>query len=151
MPGIENKTPLRISLARIKETGFSIRPDLKESDFDKIDWMIGFRPIMPTDDKEISIEVRSVAVLTDNDIEVASCSITLTYNVEDLYSFVSKESDNVININDRLMLNMLNPAYGTLRGVIFARFSGTILENKPLPLINVADLIRSAKKNEASK
>ena len=46
MPGVENNTPLRLSLVGIKETGFSIRPDLREQDIENIDWMIGFRPIL---------------------------------------------------------------------------------------------------------
>lgn len=149
MPGVENNTPLRLSLVGIKETGFSIRPDLREQDIDNIDWMIGFRPI-PQDESRIAVEVRSAGINTETNIEVASCAVMLTYTVENIDEFVTKESDNKLTIRDHLMLNMLNPAYGTLRGVMYARFAGTLLESRPLPLIDIQDLIKAAKRNEAA-
>ena len=148
MPGIDDNTPLRLSLVNIKETGFSFKPDLRDSDLDKMDWMIGFRPVISDVEGQIAVEVRSTAVLTDTNSEVAACSVMLTFNVETLDAFATKESDNRINVKDHLMLNMLNPAYGTLRGVMFTRFSGTPLDKKPLPLIDVLDLLKAAKKNE---
>jgi hypothetical protein len=149
MPGVENNTPLRLSLVGIKETGFSIRPDLREQDIEKIDWMIGFRPILQ-DESQIAVEVRSAAINTETNIEVASCAVMLTYTVDNIDVFVTKESDTKLNIRDHLMLNMLNPAYGTLRGVMYARFAGTLLEHRPLPLIDIQNLVRAAKRNEAA-
>lgn len=149
MPGVENNTPLRLSLVGIKETGFSIRPDLREEDINKIDWMIGFRPILQ-EDSCISVEVRSAAINTETNIEVASCAVLLTYTVDNINEFVTKESENKLNIRDHLMLNMLNPAYGTLRGLMYARFAGTVLEHRPLPLINIQDLMKAAKRNDTA-
>ena len=149
MPGVENNTPLRLSLVGIKETGFSIRPDLREPDINNVDWMIGFRPI-PQDGSQIAVEVRSAAINTETNIEVASCAVMLTYTVENIDEFVTKETDNKLTIRDHLMLNMLNPAYGTLRGVMYARFVGTLLERRPLPLIDIQDLVKAAKRNEAT-
>ena len=149
MPGVENNTPLRLSLVGIKETGFSIRPDLREQDINNVDWMIGFRPI-PQDGSQIAVEVRSAAINTETNIEVASCAVMLTYTVENIDEFVTKETDNKLTIRDHLMLNMLNPAYGTLRGVMYARFSGTLLERRPLPLIDIQDLVKAAKRNEVT-
>ena len=77
MPGVENNTPLRLSLVGIKETGFSIRPDLREQDINNVDWMIGFRPI-PQDGSQIAVEVRSAAINTETNIEIASCAVMLT-------------------------------------------------------------------------
>ena len=145
MSGIDNNIALRLSLIDIKETGFSIRPDLRESDVDKLEWMIGFRPVSIDEENQIAVEVRSVALSGDSRIEVASCSVMVTYNVENMSAFVMKESDMRINIKDSLMLNMLNPACGTLRGVMFARFSGTLLGQKPLPLIDVVTMMKAAK------
>ena len=149
MPGVENNTPLRLSLVGIKETGFSIRPDLREQDINNVDWMIGFRPI-PQDGSQIAVEVRSAAINTETNIEIASCAVMLTYAVENIDEFVTKESDNKLTIRDHLMLNMLNPAYGTLRGVMYARFAGTLLERRPLPLIDIQDLVKAAKRNETA-
>ena len=149
MPGVENNTPLRLSLVGIKETGFSIRPDLREQDIENIDWMIGFRPILQGE-SQIAVEVRSAAINTETNIEVASCAVMLTYTVDNIDEFVTKESDTKLTIRDHLMLNMLNPAYGTLRGVMYARFAGTLLERRPLPLIDIQDLLKAAKRNEAA-
>ena len=149
MPGVENNTPLRLSLVGIKETGFSIRPDLREQDIENIDWMIGFRPILQGESR-IAVEVRSAAINTETNIEVASCAVMLTYTVDNIDEFVTKESDTKLTIRDHLMLNMLNPAYGTLRGVMYARFAGTLLERRPLPLIDIPDLLKAAKRNEAA-
>lgn len=143
MSGLEKKQ-LIISLVGIKETGFSLKPDLRESDADKINWLIGFRPLLQGD--QISVEVRSVAIVTDTNMEVASCSILMTYKVENLEQFASKESEMNVRVDDQLMLNMLNPAMGTLRGTMHIRFLGTPLEHMPLPLINVADMVNNAKK-----
>ena len=65
MPGIDNNSPLRLAIVNIKETGFSFKPDLRDSDLDKIDWMIGFRPIISDVDGQIAVEVRSTAVFWD--------------------------------------------------------------------------------------
>ena len=149
MPGVDNNTPLRLSLVGIKETGFSIRPDLREQDIENIDWMIGFRPILQ-DESRIAVEVRSAAINTETNIEIASCAVMLTYTVDNINEFVTKESNTKLTIRDHLMLNMLNPAYGTLRGVMYARFAGTLLELRPLPLIDIQDLVKAAKRNEAA-
>jgi hypothetical protein len=149
MSGVEKQTPLRLSLIEIKETGFSIRPDLRESDIAKIDWMIGFRPLLH-EDSRISVEVRSVAINTESNIEVASCAVMVTFSVENIDEFVTKESETKLNIRDHLMLNMLNPSYGTLRGVMYARFAGTPLEQRPLPLIDVQGLLKATKRNETA-
>ena len=149
MSGVEKQTPLRLSLIEIKETGFSIRPDLRESDIAKIDWMIGFRPLLH-EDSRISVEVRSVAINTESNIEVASCAVMVTFSVENIDEFVTKESETKLNIRDHLMLNMLNPSYGTLRGVMYARFAGTPLEQRPLPLIDVQGLLKVTKRNETA-
>lgn len=149
MSSVEKIKPLRLSLVGIKETGFSVRPDLRESDIAKIDWMIGFRPI-PHKDSRISVEVRSVAVNTESNTEVASCSVLVTFSVEKMEEFVTKESNSKVCIHDHLMLNMLNPAFGTLRGVMYARFASTLLEQRPLPLIDVQDLLKATKRNEAT-
>lgn len=143
MSGVDKKQ-LIISLVSIKETGFSFKPDLRESDVDKINWLIGFRPLLQGD--QISVEVRSVAIVTETNMEVASCSILMTYKVENLEQFASKESEMSVRVDDQLMLNMLNPAMGTLRGTMYVRFLGTPLERIPLPLISVADMINNAKK-----
>lgn len=149
MPGVDNNTPLRLSLVGIKETGFSIRPDLREQDIENMDWMIGFRPILQ-DESRIAVEVRSAAINTETNIEIASCAVMLTYTVDNIDEFVTKESNTKLTIRDHLMLNMLNPAYGTLRGVMYARFAGTLLELRPLPLIDIQDLVKAAKRNEAA-
>lgn len=148
MASIDNNIPLRLSLVAIKETGFSIKPDLRDSEINNINWMIGFRPVLPDIEGQIAVEVRSNAVLMDNNSEVAACSVMLSFNVENLDAFATKEAGNRINVTDHLMLNMLNPAFGTLRGVMYTRFAGTPLEVKPLPLINVLDLLKVAKKND---
>lgn len=150
MPGLDNNTPLRLSLVGIKETGFSIRPDLREQDIDRIDWMVGFRPI-PLEGSRIAVEVRSAAINAESNIEVASCAVVLTYTVENIGNFVTRESDDRLTIRDQLMLNMLNPAYGTLRGVMYARFAGTLLERRPLPLVDINDLVKAAKRNGAEQ
>lgn len=147
MSSIEKKIPLRISLVGIKETSFSISPNLRESDIAKIDWMIGFRPILH-EDSQISVEVRSIAVNTETNTEVASCAVMVTFRVENIDKFVTKESETKLNIRDHLMLNMLNAAFGTLRGVMYARFAGTLLEQCPLPLIDVQGLLNTTKHNE---
>lgn len=149
MSSVEKQTPLCLSLVGIKETGFSIRPDLRESDIAKIDWMIGFRPILH-EDSRISVEVRSVAINTENNTEVASCAVMVTFSVENIGEFVTKESETKLNIRDHMMLNMLNPSYGTLRGVMYARFTGTPLEQRPLPLIDVQGLLKATKRNETA-
>lgn len=146
MSSVDNRISLQISLDGIKETGFSIRPNLKDSDLENIEWMIGFRPIISEIEGKIAVEVRSVAVHTGDNTEVGTCSVMLSFSVKDLEVFATKLSDDSINVKDHLMANMLNPAFGTLRGIMFTRFSGTPLERKPLPLIDVTYLIESSKK-----
>ena len=112
--------------------------------------MVGFRPI-PLEGSRIAVEVRSAAINAESNIEVASCAVVLTYMVENIGNFVTRESDDRLTIRDQLMLNMLNPAYGTLRGVMYARFAGTLLERRPLPLVDINDLVKAAKRNGAEQ
>lgn len=143
MSSVDNNNQFKFSLIGIKETGFSLRPDLRDSDAESINWLIGYRPILRDD--IISVEVRSVAIMAETNVEVASCSVLMSFKVENLNVFISKESDARIRVNDQLMLNMLNPAIGTLRGTMHIRFMGTPLERKPLPLINVRDMVKNVK------
>jgi hypothetical protein len=147
------KQTFRISLATIEETGFSIKDTTTDGQAENIGWRIGFRPAAKEtgNHESITIEVRAEAVdVTTNEV-IGLSSIAVTYCVSDFDSFISFDGTDKININDKLLLNLLNPAFGTLRGVMYTRFKGTFLESMPLPLIDVSSLVKPQKSTKATK
>ena len=52
--------------------------------------------------------------------------------------------DNVgYKVPDTLILNLFNIVAGTIRGILYEKLKGTVLQNEVLPLIDVNKLIKS--------
>ena len=65
-----------------------------------------------------------------------------TYSVRNLDSAIAIDKENQrINVNADLFPALVGAAYSTLRGIVFARTSGTSLSKYPLPMIEVKTLV----------
>ncbi len=149
MSSLEKKKSTSISLLKVEETGMSLKVINGNLDLSEIYWQIGFRlkPSVDISSNIIGVEVRAAAENSSIRSEIASISVLATYRVENMNEYVSYENDANVKIDNILLANILSPAFGTLRGVILTRFKGTVLENLPLPLIDIHQFVKPKRKH----
>ncbi|MBP3590312.1 MAG: hypothetical protein J6J61_07030, partial [Muribaculaceae bacterium] len=60
--------------------------------------------------------------------------------VKDLKENIERHGENAV-VDSQLMMLMLGVAVGALRGIVAVRTKGTLLESRPLPIINISALM----------
>ena len=74
--------------------------------------------------------------------ELLVANAVFTYSVLNLDSAIIVDKENQrINVKADIFPSLVGAAYSTLRGVVFARTSGTPLAKYPLPMIEVKTLV----------
>lgn len=74
--------------------------------------------------------------------ELLVANAVFTYSVLNLDSAIIVDKENQrINVKADIFPSLVGAAYSTLRGIVFARTSGTPLANYPLPMIEVKTLV----------
>ncbi|QEC52157.1 hypothetical protein EDD80_1065 [Anseongella ginsenosidimutans] len=58
------------------------------------------------------------------------------------FELVVKKAEEGYQIPDTLMVNLFGIVTGTVRGILYERLRGTILQNEILPLLNPKELIK---------
>ena len=66
----------------------------------------------------------------------------MVYKIEKLRDFVKLENSQVI-VDTRLLALLLSISIGSMRGMLALRTQNTVVKNKPLPLINVSEILTS--------
>lgn len=69
-----------------------------------------------------------------------TCSVYSNFQVKDLAAHIERHGENAI-VDTQLMMLMLSVAVGALRGIVAVRTKGTLLESRPLPIINISALM----------
>ena len=69
-----------------------------------------------------------------------TCSVYANFEVKDLAAHIKRHGENAV-VDSQLMMLMLSVAVGALRGVVAVRTKGTLLESRPLPIINISALM----------
>lgn len=76
------------------------------------------------------------------DRELLVASVVFTYSVLNLDNTIIVDKENQrINVKADIFPSLVGAAYSTLRGIVYARTSGTPLAKYPLPLIEVKTLV----------
>lgn len=76
------------------------------------------------------------------DCELLVASVVFTYSVLNLDNTIIVDKENQrINVKADIFPSLVGAAYSTLRGIVYARTSGTPLAKYPLPLIEVKTLV----------
>lgn len=132
-----------MSLRKIEETGFSMRPNLAIGT--DIVWSLASRMDVNANDNELSLELFATAERTDNRERVAVSSVRVTFNVNELDSYVSKLGNGKVRMKEGLIITCLNASINTLRGVMASQFKGTVLEDNPLPLCDPKTVMENMK------
>lgn len=74
--------------------------------------------------------------------ELLVANAVFTYSVLNLDSAIIVDKENQrINVKADIFPSLVGAAYSTLRGIVFARTSGTPLAKYPLPMIEVKTLV----------
>lgn len=88
------------------------------------------------------ILVRPSIRLLYEDKPVLTASVTITYNVLTLEEAFSIDRENQkINIKADILPFFVGAAYSTLRGIIYAKTTGTALVKYPIPMIETQTLM----------
>lgn len=105
------------------------------------------------DNLSLSLGARYLTVRALVRRELLNYAITADFHIAGLNDVASFDDDDALIPVD-IMSMMLNVGIGALRGMIALRTSGTILENHPLPMFNLRELVSrilSSDKNAAGK
>lgn len=74
--------------------------------------------------------------------ELLVANAMFTYSFLNLDSVIAVDKENQrINVKADIFPSLVGAAYSTLRGIVFARTSGTTLAKYPLPMIEVKTLV----------
>lgn len=74
--------------------------------------------------------------------ELLVANAVFTYSVLNLDSAIAVDKENQrINVKADIFPSLVGAAYSTLRGIVYARTSGTPLAKYPLPMIEVKTLV----------
>ena len=74
--------------------------------------------------------------------ELLVANAVFAYSVQNLSSAISVDKENQrINVKADIFPALVGAAYSTLRGIVYARTSGTPLAKYPLPMIEVKTLV----------
>ena len=91
---------------------------------------------------EIAIETTVKLKIQELDKYYGELKTLIKFSVDPFAVVVKKNGDNY-QIPDMIMMNLFNIAAGTLRGILFEKLRGTVLQKEILPLIDVRELLKS--------
>jgi len=73
--------------------------------------------------------------------EICSTAVRFTFTIVNLNKLPKQDKGKKILIPTRLMHDLFSSSYSTLRGILYEKFLGTLLNGVLLPLININELI----------
>lgn len=113
---------------------------------------LNFRVVPDIEHSTVSLIVTCSysAVMSYIKTRLMACPILATFEVENLKEHVDVTGEEAI-VGSRLMMMMLNVVVGALRGIIAVRTAGTPLARHPLPLVDMAVLMRKLNYGRASQ
>lgn len=129
---------IEISLLSLKEESFSIVDDLPESISG-----ITLQYLLETGifTSANRIVLRAGVRYNSNDNRLCELVLRIQYSISELASIVSIDEDmKEIRFSCDIIPVLLNAAFGSLRGALYERVKGTIIESYPLPLISIPEL-----------
>lgn len=131
---------IKYKLESITETEFKLNYEFDYSclDSEQIKVQVGhnIKPLMDKD--QVDVKVKVVLVYGDDEIELATNSIVMRFDLSPIRDIVICKKDGTFSTQNPLILDtFLIAAIGALRGVMMKNLKGTPLEPYFLPLIPI--------------
>lgn len=117
--------------------------DVEEFDInreDAIEFESGFSIKVVEESNEIVIEVTLKIKIVELEKYFGELKVATTFHIIPFETIIKTEKDGH-QIPDSLVLNLFNIVAGTVRGILFEKLRGTILQNEVLPLIDVNEML----------
>lgn len=144
MENKEKEVQFQMRISSINVLRYS-QYDIDEFDPDKVDAIeyqsdFGLKTLSET--SEIAVETTLKLKVQELDSYFGELKVIMKFHITP-FDTVVKKVENGFQIPDLLMFNLFNISTGTLRGILYEKLRGTILQNEVLPLINIKDLMKS--------
>jgi hypothetical protein len=144
MENKEKEVQFQMRISSINVLRYS-QYDIDEFDPNKVDAIeyqsdFGLKTLSET--SEIAVETTLKLKVQELDSYFGELKVIMKFHITP-FDTVVKKVENGFQIPDLLMFNLFNILTGTLRGILYEKLRGTILQNEVLPLINIKDLMKS--------
>lgn len=90
---------------------------------------------------EIAVETTLKLKVQELDSYFGELKVLMKFHIAP-FDNVIKKADDGFHIPDLLIFNLFNIITGTLRGILYEKLRGTVLQNEVLPLIDIKDLMK---------
>ena len=145
MDNKENKALISYALSGIQTNRFNFSSPKINIPFDEVNVDYNINPIIKYDIKEdlILLIINVKAKITGTEENILDSETTFIYHAKDLKTFMEPlEDTNTWKFKDAkddgLVVAILGISISTLRGMLYEKSRGTILELKLLPIVNPA-------------
>lgn len=109
---------------------------------DAIEYQSDFNIKILEESGEVAVETTVKLKVKDLDSLFGELKVLMKFSITPFDSVIIKEK-NGFQIPDMLMFNFFNLITGTIRGILYEKLRGTVLQNEVFPLIDLKDLLVS--------
>lgn len=118
--------------------------DFDPNKFDAIEYQSDYGVKVLPDSSEIAVETTLKLKVQELDSYFGELKVLMKFQITPFDNIIKKVDDE-FQIPDLLIFNLFNILTGTLRGILYEKLRGTILQNEVLPLIDIKDLMKAKK------
>lgn len=138
-----SKSEVSISVAKIEEVAFRAAiPDNFSEVFKPAILQIGFayglRPLPETNRFNVNVSVR----YEFEGNEILEYRVMVVFRIENLANYL-ETNDTQFKVNPDFVPVLLNTAVGALRGMLSLKTVSTVLADHPLPLLDLAQMLKA--------
>jgi len=126
----------KLDVVDFKITTIETRQPKKGLEFD---FNSGFEIDKNNEQIKIILKIRINDSVTKN--EICSTTVRFTFTIVNLNKLPKQDKGKEILIPTRLLHDLFSSSYSTLRGILYEKFLGTLLNGVLLPLIDINELI----------
>ncbi len=146
MESKEKEIQFQMRISSISVLRFS-QHDIEEFDPNKVDaieYQSDFEVKTLHETSEIAVETTLKLKVQELDSYFGELKVLMKFHISP-FDTVIKKVDDGYQIPDLLIFNLFNILIGTIRGILYEKLRGTILQNEVLPLFDVRDLMNAKK------
>lgn len=144
MENKEKEIQFQMRISSINVLRFS-QYDIDDFDANKpnaIEYQSDFGVKALSETSEIAVETTLKLKVQELDSYFGELKVLMKFHINP-FDNVVKQVEDGFQIPDLLIFNLFNILTGTLRGILYEKLRGTILQNEVLPLIDIKDLLKA--------